>query len=118
MIPSADNLAAEIEETLGDQLNEDDRAELDLWENGRELQSIVNTRGFELLLGMLQAYEDGANLQLKLLPPGDPSVITAHAAVSALFDLNVKLKQDINAALEASHKSPSVLKRAAAGLNP
>ena len=117
MIPSADNLTAEIEETLGDQLNEDDRAELDLWEKGRDLQSIVNTRGFDILLETLQTYVDNANANLISLAPGDPNVITAHAAVSAANQLVSYFKQDINAAIEASHKSPTALKRVA-GLQP
>jgi hypothetical protein len=113
MIPSADNLTAEIEDTLGDQLNEDDRAELDLWEKGRELQSIVNTRGFDILLETLQAYVDKANVSLISMAPGDPDVVAAHAAVSAANQLVSYFKQDINAAVEASHKSPAALKRAA-----
>jgi hypothetical protein len=117
MIPSADNMVAEIEETLGE-LNEDDRAELDLWEKGRELQSIVNTRGFEIILDTLQSYVDNANDSLIRLAPGDPAVITAHAAVSAASQLVNYFKEDINAAVEASHKSPNALKRAVAGLQP
>ena len=118
MIPSADNMVAEIEQTLGDSLNEGDRAELDLWEKGRELQSIVNTRGYEIILDTLKNYVAQANEALVSLVPGDPGVVTAHAAVSGASQLVYYFQQDINAAVEASHRSPSALKRAVAGLQP
>jgi hypothetical protein len=113
LIPSADILAAELGETLGDGLTDEDRHELDLWEKGRELQSIVNTRGFEIVLAVLQQYVDLTNQTLIEMSPGDPDVIPAHAAASALYDLNIKFRQDINAAVEASHRSPNALKKAA-----
>lgn len=113
MIPSADMLAQELEETLSDGLTEEDRYELEMWENGRELQSIVNTRGWDIVLATLETYVAKANADLIGMAPGSPDVVTAHAAVSAANDLVNKFKQDIHAAVEASHRSPKALKKAA-----
>lgn len=58
--------------------------ELEAYEKGRQLKTLVHTPGWEIVVDMLKSYRDKAFDQLTSLIPGDPSVPTAHAAASAL----------------------------------
>jgi hypothetical protein len=85
------------------------QGQLDLYERGRMLKNVVGTPVWSLLLEILQSYRDKANEELLNLAPGDETVVTAHAAASALNDGFRKFQQDINAAVEfAANPSPEV----------
>jgi len=97
-------------------LSEEQLYEIEMWKRGMELRSIVGTEVWEILLGTLRQYVDKADEELRALPPGHPSVVTAHAALSAL-DQGFKLfKEDIEAAVEASKTVPEALRNTVQGL--
>jgi hypothetical protein len=74
--------------------------ELELYNKGRELRTVVNHPGWNTVIQTLQDYRDKAVQTLVDLPPGDPTVPTVHAAASALDDQFVKFQQDIEKAIE------------------
>lgn len=80
--------------------------ELTLYEQGRQLRLVYGTPAWETILGALEDYREKALKQLVDLPPGDPTVPTAHAAASALDDMVAKFKMDIANAIDtAAHPS-------------
>ena len=80
--------------------------DLDLYERGGMLRSVVNTPTWEIIIDTLKAYKESARDELMRLLPGDPTVPTAHAATYAVEDLFFKFQQDINKAIDfASHPS-------------
>lgn len=81
--------------------------ELELYERGRQLRIVYGTPVWETIIGALEDYRDKAKQELINLPPGHSSVITTHAAASALDDAVVKFKMDIKNAVDTAAK-PSV----------
>ena len=82
----------------------DIQEELDLYEKGRMLRTIVSTPAWKLVIQALEDYRDKADQDLRDLPPGDPTVPTAHAAVSALDSVVAHFQQDINHAVDFAAK--------------
>lgn len=95
---------------LGRELTEEEAAEVDLWEQGRELQHLVNLPGWDVALKMLASYAQHANDDLLSLAPGNPAVPQAHAAAAALRDLYVKFIQDVQNAI--NQDTPAVMQAA------
>lgn len=88
---------------MGDPLEDD----VLRYEMGRKWRAIYHSPAWELLLDTLKSYVDDADYQVRKLPPGDPSVIAAHAALSALNDMVEKFELDIKSWVEfADNPSP------------
>ena len=88
---------------------EEIQEELDLYEKGMMLRTVVKTPVWEIIVQVLSDYKDNAVQQLVNLPPGDPTVPCAHAAASALDDQLAKFQQDVSAAIEsATNPSPEL----------
>lgn len=81
---------------------EDIEQELEVYERGRQLRLVYNTPAWETIIGALEDYRDKAKQELVDLPPGHPSVVTAHAAASALDDTVAKFKMDIANAVQTA----------------
>lgn len=95
---------------LGRELTEEEAAEIDLWEQGRELSHLVNLPGWGVALKMLASYAQHANDDLLSLEPGHPAVPQSHAAAAALRDLYLKFIQDVDAAIR--QQTPAVMQSA------
>ena len=84
--------------------------DLEVYEKGRQLQAVVNTPGWEIALDTLRAYRDKTSEDLLDLPIGDPSVLLAHAAQSALRQMFRNFEQDIANAIRTASKPPEELR--------
>lgn len=91
-----------MNEILFEEIKED----LELYEMGRALRVVYKTPAWNLVMGVFEDYRDRANDELTDLPPGDPRVVAAHAAVSALKDTVRKAQQDFEAAIEMANNPP------------
>ena len=96
---------------VGLDVNVEDREVIERYEKGRSIQQILPFDGWSVVVQMIHDYVDGAIKSLVQLPPGDPAVVPAHAAASALEDFRNKLFQDINDAINAT--PPEVILKAA-----
>lgn len=85
---------------------EEIKEDLELYEMGRSLRVIYKTPAWDLVMGVFEDYRDRANDELTDLPPGDPRVVAAHAAVSALKDTVRKAQQDFVAAIKMANDPP------------
>jgi hypothetical protein len=85
-------------------------AQLDLYEKGRRLRTLVHSPEWEIVTQTLQDYRDKARDALIALPPGDPSVLQAHAAASATNDVFTMFQQDINSAVDFAVNPPEELR--------
>lgn len=92
---------------MGEIQFEDIKSDLELYDMGRSIKAVYKTPAWDLIMGVFEDYRDRANEQLTDLPPGDPTVVTAHAAVSALKDAVNKAQQDFAAAVEMAKNPPS-----------
>lgn len=101
-----------VQGSLGRQLSEEERYEIDQWDRGRTLAQVINTDAWTILIDTLRSYADHATSDLLRLSPGDEHVKEAHAVAYALTDLFVKFQEDVNRAVNASMVTPTVLKNA------
>jgi len=99
-----------INEPQGSILPEEDMLAIEQWKRGQELRNIVHTEAWQIVLDTLQRYADVAVEDLLGLTPGDPAVMTAHAAASALVQQNKLFKEDVDTAVAASYEMPDALK--------
>lgn len=105
-----DEVVQTIQHSQGRILEEGEVNEIALWKRGQELRSVVGTEAWAIITDTLTAYADGAVRDLLGLTPGDPAVMTAHAAASALVQQNKYFKEDMEAAVRASYEMPETLK--------
>lgn len=91
-------------------LSEDDLFTIELWKRGRKLSAVVQTEAWEIISDTLKGYVDSAQDDLMRLPPGDPAVMTAHAAASALTQQYKLFLEDIDRAVSASLEVPEALR--------
>ena len=83
--------------------------ELEIYERGRTLRPVVGSEAWQILLETLKSYKDKAEDELFALPPGDPSVPTAHAAASALRQQYYFFQDDIQKAVDFAAKPSAEL---------
>jgi hypothetical protein len=79
-------------------------SDLRLYKTGVELRPLVNSRNWETVLEVIQQYVDDIDQQVRSIPPGDPTVVAAHASLYALNDFAVKFKQDIERAVDFANQ--------------
>ena len=80
--------------------------DLEAYELGRQLQRVVATPAWEIIINTLNNMADDAKDALVALPPGHENVVTAHAAASAASDIVRNFKQGIEGAVYlAQHPS-------------
>lgn len=109
----AESLMVErVQGSLGRQLSEEEKYEIELWDRGRTLAQVINTDAWTITLDTLKSYADNATLDLLKLSPGNENVKEAHAVAYALNDLFVKFQEDVNRAVNSSMVTPAVLKNA------
>ena len=83
--------------------------EYEQYEKGRRLKQIVSHPEWSTVMQVLKDYRDKAKDDLIDLQPGDPTVPTAHAAVSAINQVVGFFEQDINNAIETATNPSSEL---------
>lgn len=104
----ADELIADLRQVRG--VSEEEAAEIQLWQKGKALAQQVQSFGWNVVEEMIHDYVQNATEQLLNLAPGDPTVLQAHAAASALADFERKLRQDVATAVEAARTIPAAVK--------
>lgn len=97
----------DLDQNALDQIEND----LNTYERGRQLRPLVNSPLWEILVDSLESYRDNANQELVNLAPGDPTVPTVHAAVSAIYDLVAKFQQDVHAAVNFANNPSEELRK-------
>lgn len=107
----AEDFITGVETARGELLDPHEREEIALWMRGKELQSVVNTPAWEIVLATMQSYADASVETLLSLKPGDERVAAAHAAASALVQQNAYFRQDVQNAVQASFKIPEAMKQ-------
>lgn len=106
------DFAGMVEEAQGEPLTQEDYNEIQLWENGKELLSIVSTPGWEIALNTLESFRESATEQLLEVLPGDTDrILAAHAVAFAAASINQNFRNAIQTAVEAAKTTPEVLKR-------
>lgn len=83
--------------------------QLQKFQNCQDLASLVNTRGWEVIVGLLQNYASDATEQLLNIPPGDEHVPCAHAAASATQQILSKFLTDARRMVEIAHDPSQIL---------
>jgi hypothetical protein len=96
-------------EPQGSILAEEDMLAIDQWKRGQELRNI-GSEGWQIIFDTLERYADVANDDLLRMTPGDPNVMTAHAAASAVRQVSSLFKDDVTSAIAASYDMPDALK--------
>ena len=85
------------------------RPDLELYDMGRTLRVVYKTPVWDLVMQTFEDYRDRANDELTDMPPGDPRVLAAHAAVSALKDTVRKAQQDFEDAVNMANNPPQII---------
>jgi hypothetical protein len=81
--------------------------DFELYEFGRKMRGVVVSPAWPDLVEFVEQYVNDIDLAYRRLPPGDPGVIGAHAAVHALDEFLRKFKEDLPKAVEfVEHPSP------------
>ena len=85
------------------------QAEQDLqwYEFGRKMRGFVLSPYWKDLTDFIDTYVDDVDGQLRVIPPGDPTVIASQAALYALNEFATKFKEDVEKAV-AYADNPSV----------
>lgn len=78
--------------------------DLRLYQKGIELRPLVNSPNWETVLEVIQQYVDDVDTQVRYIPPGDSTVVAAHAALFALNDFAIKFKQDVESAVDFANQ--------------
>lgn len=85
--------------------------ELEAFEFGRKMRPIVISPSWPDLVEFINAYVETIDRNYRLLEPGDPGVVGAHAAVHALDEFARKFQEDLEAAVAFADKpSPELLR--------
>lgn len=88
---------------------EDIETELRLYEFGRTLRPVVISPAWEILVDTIKSYVEDADLQVRKLVPGDPSVVASQAALYALDQFFTKFQEDVKRAVDfAAHPSQEI----------
>lgn len=91
-------------------LTEEEESQVQLFEKGRALSDIRRTLGFDVILEMLQSYVAKAAQRCMETDPAQKDEAAANQAVAyAINRLYVAFKQDVDEAIEASHRPPEVI---------
>lgn len=109
-----DQLVEQVESALRRPLEEHERAEVELWRKGRSLSGLLNSPAWETLQATIAEYPRQATEDLRRLKPGDNDrILAAHAVAYALNEFHEHLQQDLQAAIDASERTPEVVRLAA-----
>lgn len=112
--PTTEHLVRVSQDNLSRELTLEELQEIELFRRGQQLSSVVNTEAWVILTDTLKSYSDAAVEELLRLAPGDPTVLTAHAAASALVQQNKLFIEDIDRAVEAAQAPPQFFNNNAA----
>lgn len=109
-----DQLVEQVESALRRELEEHERQEVELWRRGRSLSGLINSPAWETLQATIAEYPRQAIDDLLRVKPGDNDrVLAAHAVAYALNEFHEHLQQDLQAAIDASDRTPDVVREAA-----
>ena len=82
--------------------------QLDLYERGRLLRTIP-VDAWQIIKDTIHSYTEDLDQQVRHLSPGDPSVVSAQAALYAMSSFEEFFLQDTSAVMEfAVHPSPEL----------
>jgi hypothetical protein len=105
-------LIEQIENINGKPLEEEDKAEIDLWQKGRDLAHLVNTPGWSVVIEMLQSYvTQNVNSLMNIDPGKKDEVLATHAIMFAAGRIFRLFQEDVTNAITASRKTPEVVKQ-------
>jgi hypothetical protein len=101
-----------LEKMRGIPLADEEKHEIDMWNRGRALAQIFPTEGYQEILAILESY---ASDQLQKLVSTDPvateDILAYHAMAHAASKIYNNFIQDVNAAVEASRRTPECVKQ-------
>lgn len=100
-----------LEAKLGIQLDDEQQAEIELWQKGRDLQSISGHHGWSTVLEMLQSYAIDATRRCVNTDPLTDEARVEHAIAFAANRIYTNFINDVDAAIQASQQTPEVLKQ-------
>lgn len=94
-------------------VTQEEKAEAYRWANGQELQHFVNTPGYEIVMNYLSSYvDDGIKTLFQSTVPTDKDAVLANFAIGyAACDIVNRLKQDLQADLEAAKSMPEIIRQ-------
>lgn len=94
-------------------VTDEEKSEAYRWANGQELKHVVDTPGYEVIMGFLQGYmDDGITALFKGTNPTDKDAVLAKFAIGyAACEIFDRLKNDIKASLEAAETVPEIVKQ-------
>jgi hypothetical protein len=102
-----------IEQQLGRGLQPEEIAEIQVWDRGKRLSSLVNYPGWEDVEDMLRGYVTKAEAELKNIPPWErDKVANAHAVVYAANEIVQTFFRDVQLAVQM--ETPASLREAVA----
>jgi hypothetical protein len=106
------DISEQLENINGKALEPDERADIDLWNKGRQLAHQVNSPGWDVVLEMLQSYvTSNVNTLMNIDPKHHEEVLATHAVMFAAGRIFRLFQEDVASAIEASRKTPEVLKQ-------
>ena len=112
MLDPTEQIVSQLEALRGGELTPEEKNEIVLWEKGRALAHQINAPGWDVVLEMLQSY---ATNEIATLARTDPSkkeeVLAAHAVFFAANGIFVRFQEDVQAAIDASRRTPEALKQ-------
>lgn len=101
----------QIESIGGKPLEPEDKADIELWQKGRQLAHQVNSPGWSVVLEMLQSYvTQHVNVLMNTDPVKRDEVISNHAVMFAAGRIYSLFQEDVANAIAASRKIPEVVK--------
>lgn len=111
-----DQLISNLEARRGQEFTDEQRGEIELWSKGRALAQIVGFYGWEVAMEMLSQYVVDATERLVATDPGDEKERNAqHAIAHAASKIVRMFREDVLNAINASQKTPDVVKLGARG---
>jgi hypothetical protein len=113
------DIQEQIEKLNGKPLAEEDRAEIELWQKGRDLAHQVNGPGWNVVLEMLQSYvTQNVNTLMNTDPSKTSEVAATHAIMFAAGRIFRIFQEDVAAAIQASRKTPEIVRQGLKNVTP
>lgn len=113
------DIVEQLERNNGKPLEEEERAEVELWQKGRALSHQVNAPGWDVVLEILQNYvTQNINQILNTDPGNKDEVLATHAVAFAASRIYRLFREDVANAIEASKRTPECLKEGLRKVSP
>ena len=100
-----------VEQSLGRELAPEEFAEIQIWDRGKRLASVVNYEGWNDVVEMLKGYVEKADRELREIPPWKKEEASvAHAILFAANEVVTTFLRDVQMAIQAER--PAALEEA------